>query len=42
MSETDIREVVRERYAEAARNVRTGSSCCGAKEWDPITANLYA
>ncbi len=42
MSETDIREVVRERYAEAAQNVRTGSSCCGAKEWDPITSNLYA
>ncbi len=42
MSETDIREVVRERYAEAAQNVLTGSSCCGAKEWDPITSNLYA
>ncbi len=42
MSETDIREVVRERYAEAAKNVRTGSSCCGAKEWSPITSDLYA
>lgn len=42
MRETDIREVVRERYAEAAQNVRTGSSCCGAKEWDPITSDLYA
>ena len=42
MPGTDIREVVRERYAEAAQNVRTGSSCCGAKEWDPITSNLYA
>ena len=42
MPETDIREVVRERYAEAAQNVRTGSSCCGAKEWDPITSDLYA
>jgi arsenite methyltransferase len=41
MSETDIREVVRERYAEAAQRVRTGASCCGAREWDPITSNLY-
>jgi arsenite methyltransferase len=39
MSETDIREVVRERYAEAAQNVRKGSSCC---EWSPITSDLYA
>jgi arsenite methyltransferase len=42
MPEADIKEVVRNRYAEAAQNVRTGSSCCGAKEWDPITSNLYA
>jgi hypothetical protein len=29
MSEVDIKEVVRERYAEIARNVRApGSSCC--------------
>ena len=42
MTETDIREVVRERYAEAAQSVRAGASCCGAKEWDPITSNLYA
>jgi arsenite methyltransferase len=42
MPEADIKEVVRERYAEAARNVRTGSSCCAAREWDPITSNLYA
>ena len=43
MSEADVKETVRERYAEAARNVRTGASCCaGAKEWDPITSNLYA
>lgn len=41
MPGTDIREVVRKRYAEAAHNVRTGSSCCGAKEWDPITSDLY-
>ena len=43
MSETDVRETVRERYAEAARSVRAGASCCaGPKEWDPITSNLYA
>ena len=42
MPETDIREVVRERYAEAAKNVRAGASCCGAKEWSPITSDLYA
>jgi SAM-dependent methyltransferase len=42
MPEADIKEVVRNRYAEAAQNVRTGSSCCGAREWDPITSNLYA
>jgi arsenite methyltransferase len=42
MPETDVKEVVRNRYAEAAQNVRTGSSCCGAREWDPITSNLYA
>jgi arsenite methyltransferase len=42
MPEADIKEVVRNRYAEAAQNVRTGSSCCRAREWDPITSNLYA
>jgi SAM-dependent methyltransferase len=43
MSGADIKEVVRERYAEAARSVKAGASCCaGAKEWDPITSNLYA
>ena len=42
MPEADIKEDVRNRYAEAAQNVRTGSSCCGAREWDPITSNLYA
>ena len=42
MPEADIKEVVRNRYAEAAQNVRAGSSCCGAREWDPITSNLYA
>lgn len=45
MSEVDIREVVRERYAEIARNVHTpGSSCCYDGEVGScgISANLYA
>jgi arsenite methyltransferase len=45
MSETDIREVVRERYAEIARSVRTpGASCCydGESGSEGISANLYA
>jgi arsenite methyltransferase len=47
MSESNIKDVVREKYAEAARRVQTGkSSCCGtsdaASECDPITSNLYA
>src|SRR5579872_3077121 len=43
MSENDVRETVRERYAEAARSVQAGASCCaGPKEWDPITSHLYA
>jgi arsenite methyltransferase len=45
MPETDIREVVRKRYAEIARNVRTpGSSCCydGESGSEGISANLYA
>jgi arsenite methyltransferase len=45
VSETDIREVVRERYAEIARNVRApGSSCCyeGESGSEGISANLYA
>jgi len=46
MSTTDIREVVKERYGQAARRVRSGgSSCCGASpagaSCDPITSNLY-
>ena len=45
MSE-DIKEVVRERYGQAALRVKTGgSSCCGATPatdcCDPITSNLY-
>src|SRR6266481_2613403 len=48
MSTQDIKEVVKEKYGEAARRVTTGqgSSCCGAKaacgaEIDPITKDLY-
>jgi arsenite methyltransferase len=47
MPSTDIKEVVKERYAEAARRVGAGgSSCCGASAADgqcadPITSNLY-
>lgn len=44
---TDIKEVVREKYGQAALRVHSGgSSCCGATPatdgcCDPITANLY-
>jgi arsenite methyltransferase len=46
MSETDIKEVVKEKYGEAALRVSSGgSSCCGAAPGngcsDPITSNLY-
>src|ERR1700735_924340 len=45
MSTTDIKEVVKEKYGQAALRVKTRvSSCCGASAWcgcDPITANLY-
>jgi arsenite methyltransferase len=47
MSTTDIKEVVREKYGQAALRVKTGgSSCCGAApasglSCDPITSNLY-
>jgi arsenite methyltransferase len=44
MSEADIKEVVRERYAGIARNVRVpGSSCCydGGSGSEGISANLY-
>ncbi|HSN19327.1 MAG TPA: arsenite methyltransferase [Usitatibacter sp.] len=43
----EIREVVKKRYGEAARQVRTGrTSCCGTRQnesscCDPITSNLY-
>jgi len=43
---TDIKEVVKQKYGEAAQRVTSGgSSCCGATAstgcCDPITANLY-
>jgi arsenite methyltransferase len=47
MSGADIKNVVREKYGEAARRVKTGGSgCCGATAaseicCDPITSNLY-
>jgi arsenite methyltransferase len=46
MSGTDIKEVVREKYGQAALRVSSGaSSCCGATAGagcsDPITSNLY-
>jgi arsenite methyltransferase len=50
MPEVDIKEVVRERYAEIARNVGgSGSSCCsgsscrydGERGSEGISANLY-
>src|SRR4030081_2425650 len=42
----DIKEVVKQKYGEAALRVKSGgSSCCGAAPGngcgDPITANLY-
>ena len=47
MPNTDIKEVVREKYGQAALRVQKGgSSCCGAApasglSCDPITVNLY-
>jgi SAM-dependent methyltransferase len=47
MAEADVREVVRDKYALAARRVRTnqGTGCCGDRSTtgccDPITSNLY-
>src|SRR5579864_7706858 len=48
MGSTDVKEVVKEKYGQAALRVKTGgSSCCGATAasglgCDPITSNLYA
>jgi len=46
MSAANIKEVVKEKYGQAALRVKTGgSSCCGASSScgcaDPITSNLY-
>ncbi|MBJ7532608.1 arsenite methyltransferase [Rhodomicrobium vannielii ATCC 17100] len=45
MSDTDVKETVRERYGEAARRVSEGRSCCGGNAAlegsEPITSNLY-
>jgi arsenite methyltransferase len=47
MSNSDVREIVKEKYGQAALRVKTGgSSCCGATaasalSCDPITSNLY-
>ncbi len=47
MSTTDVKEVVKEKYGQAALRVSSGgSSCCGATAaksncCDPITSNLY-
>jgi arsenite methyltransferase len=46
MSAANIKEVVKEKYGQAALRVKTGgSSCCGASTssgcGDPITSNLY-
>ncbi|MGP0097453.1 MAG: arsenite methyltransferase [Terriglobales bacterium] len=47
MSSTEIKNVVKEKYGQAALRVKTGgSSCCGATAarglgCDPITSNLY-
>src|SRR6202020_1859223 len=46
MSTADIKDVVKEKYGQAALRVKTGgSSCCGATTssgcCDPITSNLY-
>jgi len=47
MSTTEIKQVVKEKYGEAALRVKSGgSSCCGATAastdcCDPITSNLY-
>src|SRR6202162_413251 len=47
MSDVNIKDVVKERYSNAALRVKSaGSSCCGATPatgcgCDPITANLY-
>src|ERR1700691_571326 len=47
MNSTDVKDIVKEKYGQAALRVRSGgSSCCGATTssgsgCDPITSNLY-
>jgi arsenite methyltransferase len=45
MDEAQIKDVVKEKYGQAALRVNTGNGCCGAAPatsgWDPITSNLY-
>jgi arsenite methyltransferase len=46
MLETNMKEVIKEKYGQAASRVQSGgSSCCGASaatgSCDPITSNLY-
>jgi arsenite methyltransferase len=46
MADPDIKQVVKEKYAQAALRVTSAdSSCCGSastRECDPITSNLYS
>jgi arsenite methyltransferase len=46
MSDSSIKETVRETYAKAARQVRSAGAtgCCSAapRDYDPITKNLYS
>jgi SAM-dependent methyltransferase len=38
----EIKETVRDKYAEAAKQVTSGGGpCCGGSKCDPITSNLY-
>lgn len=39
--QTDIREIVRERYAAAARNARAGASCCGDEVKDCCGGGVF-
>jgi arsenite methyltransferase len=49
MSEQDLKETVRQRYGQSAREVSEGAktsccstTCCGGTAEDPITSNLYS
>jgi arsenite methyltransferase len=41
MEKAQIKEVVRAKYGEAARQVSAGGSCCRPGACDPITSDLY-